>query len=62
MTYGSQTLESKVFKICTVPRNAWKRRSSLFRLSRNVPHYMKAKFSVIIERRELLSQTVNPIF
>ena len=32
MTYGCQPLESKVFKICPLPRNTWKRSSSLFLL------------------------------
>lgn len=30
MTYGCQPLESKVFKIGLLPRNTWKRSSSLF--------------------------------
>lgn len=32
MTYGCQPLESKVFKICPLPQNTWKRSSSLFLL------------------------------
>lgn len=32
MTYGCQPLESKVYKICPLPQNTWKRSSSLFLL------------------------------